>query len=135
MPAEYTYDYAVIRVMPRVDRGEVINVGVILNCPELNFLDVRVDVDETRLRILDRNVDIDLVREQLASFAAVCKGGEGAGEIGELPQRNRYYWLVAVRSTIVQVSSSHTGRTSDPAHTLDHLFEVLVRSDAASPRR
>ena len=127
MSAEYTYDYAIIRVMPRVDRGEVVNVGVILNCPDLNFLDLRFEVDEARLRMLDANVDVDLVREQLAAFAAICQGGNGAGTIGEMPQRNRYYWLVAVRSTIVQVSSSHTGRTADPARTLDHLFEVMVR--------
>jgi hypothetical protein len=125
--AEYTYDYAVIKVMPRVDRGEVINVGVILNCPELNYLDVRVDVDETRLRMLDPRIDIDDVRANLAAFAAVSQGGEGAGVIGELPQRNRYYWLVSVRSTIIQVSSSHTGRTADPARTLEHLFNVMVR--------
>ena len=127
MPAEYTYDYAVIRVMPRVDRGEVINVGVILNCPELEFLDVRFEVDEQRLRMLDASIDLDVVREHLSSFAAICRGGADTGAIGELPQRNRYYWLVAARSTIIQVSSSHTGRTTDPAHTLDHLFDVMVR--------
>ena len=127
MSAEYTYDYAVIKVMPRVDRGEVINVGVILNCPELNYLDVRADVDEARLRMLDPRIDIDDVRANLAAFAAVCQGGEGAGVIGELPQRNRYYWLVSVRSTIIQVSASHTGRTADPARTLEHLFNVMVR--------
>ena len=104
MSAEYTYDYAVIKVMPRVDRGEVINVGVILNCPDLNFLDVRVDIDEARLRMLDPGIDIDDVRSHLAAFPAVCQGGEHAGVIGELPQRNRYYWLVSVRSTIIQVS-------------------------------
>jgi len=128
VPAEYTYDYAVIRLVPRVDRGEAINVGVVLNCPELDFLDVRIDLNEARARMLDANVDLDAVREQLAAFVAVCRGGEGAGVIGEMPQRNRYYWLAAVRSTIIQVSSSHTGRTSDPAHTLDHLFDVMVRS-------
>jgi hypothetical protein len=127
VPAEYTYDYAVIRVMPRVDRGEVINVGVILNCPEVDFLDVRIDVDESRLRMLDASVDIDVVRAQLAAFEAICRGGDGAGAIGEMPLRNRYYWLVAVRSTIIQVSSPHTGRTTDPVRTLDHLFDVMVR--------
>jgi hypothetical protein len=127
VPAKYTYDYAVIRLMPRIERGEVINVGVILNCPALDFLDMRFEVNEARVRMLDADIDIDVVKAQLEAFAAICQGGAAAGAIGEMPQRNRYYWLVAVRSTIVQVSSPHTGRTSDPGPTLEHLFNVLVR--------
>lgn len=127
MAAEYTYDYAVIRVMPRVDRGEVVNVGVILHCPELNFLGVRTEVDEARIRMLDANVDLEAVKAHLLAFAEICRGGDGTGPIGELPERNRYYWLVAVRSTIIQISPPHTGRTADPARTLNHLFDVMVR--------
>lgn len=127
MPAEATYDYAVVRVVPRVERGELINVGVILSCPDHDFLDARIEIDEARLRALDESIDLDAVRSHLATIPLVCRGGPEAGEVGALPRRNRFHWLVSPRSTMIQTSPVHTGRTSDPAATLDHLFERMVR--------
>jgi Protein of unknown function (DUF3037) len=127
VPAEYTYDYAIIRVVPRVDRGEQINVGVILSCADTDFLDARIEVDESLLRAVDSEVDLDAVRANLAVIPAVCKGGPEAGPIGVLPLRGRFRWLVAPRSTIIQPSDVHTGRTSDPAACLEHLMDRVVR--------
>lgn len=124
---EYTYDYAIVRVVPRIERGEQINVGVILSCPEADFLDARIELDEERVRALDAAVDLDVVREYLTSIPVICRGGADAGPIGELPPRGRFRWLVSPRSTIIQTSPVHTGRTSDPAACLAHLVAKLVR--------
>jgi len=124
--AEYTYDYAILRVVPRVDRGEAVNVGVILSCPERQFLDARIAIDETRLLMLDPTVDLPTVRETLNAIVAVCRGDSETGPLGEMPQRNRFHFLVAPRSTIIQPSPTHTGRTPDPATTLDALMLKLV---------
>jgi hypothetical protein len=135
MAAEHTYDYAIVRVVPRVERGEMINVGVILSCPAAGFLDARIELDERRLRALDDTLDLDALRAHLQSIPAVCRGGAGAGPIGELPQRNRFHWLVSPRSTMIQMSPVHTGRTADPAAALQRLLETMVRHDrpARSP--
>jgi hypothetical protein len=125
--AEYTYDYAIVRIVPRVERGEQINVGIILSCPDLNFLDARIELDDARLLALDQTADIELMRANLATIPAVCRGGAEAGPIGELPQRGRFRWLVSPRSTMIQMSPVHTGRTADPAACLDHLVEKVVR--------
>lgn len=127
MGADSAYDYAVIRVVPRVDRGEFVNVGVILSCPEHDFLEARIELDEARLRALAPDVDLDAVRRSLAVLPRVCAGGDAAGPIGALPPRQRFHWLVAPRSTVVQVSPVHTGRTADPGETLDHLMSRMVR--------
>ena len=127
MPAEYAYDYAIVRAVPRVERGEMINVGVILSCPDLSFLEARIELDEARLLALDDRLDMDAIRAHLATIPLVCKGGPEAGPIGELPQRSRFHWLVSPRSTIIQVSPVHTGRTSDPAACVDRLLETMVR--------
>jgi hypothetical protein len=125
--AEYTYDYAIVRVVPRIERGEQINVGVILSCPDAGFLDARIELDEERVRALDAGVDLDVVREYLAAIPVICRGGADAGPIGELPPRGRFRWLVSPRSTIIQTSPVHTGRTSDPAACLANLVAKLVR--------
>jgi hypothetical protein len=125
--AEYTYDYAILRVVPRVDRGEAVNVGVILSCPERQFLEARIDLDETRLLTLDPTVDLATVRETLNAIAAVCRGDGDTGPLGEMPQRSRFHFLVAPRSTIIQTSPAHTGRTPDPAATLHALMLKLVQ--------
>jgi hypothetical protein len=125
--AEYTYDYAIIRVVPRVDRGEQINVGVILSCADSDFLDARIELDEALLRAVDPAIDLAAVRANLDVIPAVCRGGAPAGAIGELPARARFRWLVAPRSTIIQPSPVHTGRTSDPEACLEHLMERIVR--------
>ena len=127
MSAEHTYDYAIIRVVPRVERGEMINVGVVLSCPAVEFLDAGVDVDEARLRALDETLDIEAIRAHLASIPAICRGGAEAGPIGSLPQRNRFHWLVSPRSTIIQMSPVHTGRTENPAAALEKLMDTMVR--------
>jgi DUF3037 family protein len=124
---EHAYDYAIIRVVPRVERGEMINVGVVLSCPGVDFLDARVEVDEARLRALDDTLDVDAIRDHLSSIPAICRGGPDAGPIGDLPQRNRFHWLVSPRSTVIQMSAVHTGRTRDPAAALDKLMETMVR--------
>ena len=127
MSAEYTYDYAIVRVVPRVDRGERINVGVILSCADTDFLDARIEVDEALIRAIDPAVDIDAVRSNLAVIPVVCRGGPDAGPIGALASRGRFRWLVAPRSTIIQPSEVHTGRTTDPAASLERLMERVVR--------
>jgi len=129
VPDKFRYDYAVIRVVPKVDREEFINAGVIVSCPELSFLEARIKLDESRLLALDPNVDLELVRKHLASIPTICRGGDGAGSIGQLPQRQRFHWLVAPRSTVIQTSPVHTGRCGDPAAALDHLVATMV--DAA----
>ena len=129
MPGPHsTYDYAVIRVVPRVDREEFVNVGVIVSCPDRNFLDCRIEVDEARLRALFPGVDLALVRKHLASIPVICRGGDGAGPIGKLPARERFRWLIAPRSTIIQASPAHTGRCSDPPALMERLLETMVRS-------
>jgi hypothetical protein len=125
--AEHTYDYSIIRVVPRVERGERVNAGVILSCEELDFLDARVELDEQALLALDPSVDIEALRANLATIPVICRGGDQAGPIGALPARARFRWLVSPRSTIIQPSPVHTGRTSDPAACLEKLMDRLVR--------
>ena len=127
MAAEHTYDYAIIRVVPRVERGEQVNVGVILSVADSEFLDARIEVDDAVIRALDPSIDLEAMREQLALIPLVCRGGAAAGPIGTLPARGRFRWLVSPRSTIVQPSAVHTGRTTDPAACLEKLMERLVR--------
>lgn len=127
MAGEQTYDYAIIRVVPRVERGEAINVGVILSCPALDFLDARIELDPSRLLAIDPSADVEATRAHLEMIPRVCRGGAGAGPIGELPQRSRFHWLVSPRSTIIQLSPVHTGRTSDPEKALERLLETMVR--------
>lgn len=127
MSADLPYDYAVVRVVPRVERGEFVNVGVILSCPGVDFLDARIEIDEVRLRALAPDIDVDAVRDNLAIIPRVCGGGADAGPIGALPPRQRFHWLVAPRSTMIQVSPVHTGRTGDPGATLEHLVACMVR--------
>jgi hypothetical protein len=128
VPDKFRYDYAVIRVVPKVDREEFINTGVILSCPDLSFLEARIKLDEDRLRALDPTVDLDLVRKHLLAIPTICRGGDEAGSIGRLPQRRRFEWLVAPRSTIIQTSPVHTGRCEDPAAALEHLVTTMVDS-------
>jgi Protein of unknown function (DUF3037) len=130
VPVEYTYDYAIIRVVPRVERGELINVGVILSCPAVDFLEARIELDASRLLALDPTVDVEVALANLDIIPLVCRGGAGAGAIGELPQRNRFHWLVSPRSTIIQCSPVHTGRTDDPGRALERLLETMVRRDS-----
>jgi hypothetical protein len=126
VPDKFRYDYAVVRVVPKVDREEFINAGVIVSCPELSFLEARIKLDESRLLALDPNIDLNLVRKHLDSIPKICRGGDDAGAIGQLPQRQRFHWLVAPRSTIIQTSPVHTGRCVDPAAALERLVATMV---------
>lgn len=131
--AEYTYDYAIIRVVPRVERGESVNVGVIVSCPDVGFLEARIELDAARLLALDESLDVEAVRINLAAIPLVCRGGPDSGSIGALPQRNRFHWLVSPRSTMIQPSPVHTGRTNDPAAALERLMETMVRRPVRRP--
>jgi hypothetical protein len=126
MHAADTYDYAVVRVVPRIEREEFVNAGVILSCQKLGFLGARIALDETRLLALAPDVDLELVRRHLAAIPAICAGHADAGPIGALPPRGRFHWLTARRSSIIQTSPVHTGRCGDPEATLDRLLAKLV---------
>jgi hypothetical protein len=127
VPALRTYDYAVVRIMPRVERGEFVNAGIILSCDIERILLAGIELDERALLALDAGVDLDLVRNVLASIPAICAGGEAAGDIGKMTARERFHWLVAPRSTIMQTSPVHTGQCADPAAALEHLLQTMVR--------
>jgi hypothetical protein len=127
VPADHAYDYAIIRVVPRVERGEMINAGVILSCPAVEFLEARVELDEARMLALDRTLDLTIVRAHLATIPAICTGSADAGPIAALPQRQRFHWLVSPRSTVIQMSPVHTGRTEDPGRCLERLMARMVR--------
>lgn len=124
------YDYAIVRVVPRVEREEFINVGVILSCLAAKFLQARIEIDEGRLLALDAAIDLETVRSHLETIPAICAGGDEAGPIGHLPQRERFHWLVSPRSTIIQTSQVHTGRCTDPAASLERLMDRMVRRSA-----
>jgi hypothetical protein len=124
----HAYDYALIRVVPRVERGEFVNVGVVLSCQGNRFLEARIELDERRLQVMDPGVDLETVRSHLAAFAAICAGGADAGPIGRLPARERFHWLVAPRSTMIQTSPVHGGRCVDHSAMLERLLDTMVRT-------
>ena len=121
------YSYAVVRVVPRVERGECINVGVILFAPEARYLAARLELDPARLWALAPAADVALVERHLETIAAICDGRPEGGPVAALPPSERFHWLTAPASTIVQPSPVHTGLTADPATELDRLFAQLVR--------
>ncbi len=122
-----TFDYADLRLVPRVELEEFFNVGVILSCPAFKFLESRVAVNESLLRCFGPELNIDTVNQYLNIIPKICSGDEQAGPIARLTQRERFYWLTAQRSTIIQSSPVHTGLTDDPRATLEHLFSKYVR--------
>jgi hypothetical protein len=128
VPEHLTYDYAIIRVVPKVEREEFVNVGVIVSCATRRFLEARIELDESRLVAIDATLDLDMVRQHLAAIPLICAGGKAAGAIGQLPQRERFHWLVAPRSTIIQISKVHTGLCEDLTAVLEHLLDKMVRS-------
>ncbi len=127
-----TYDYAVIRVVPRVDREEFVNAGVILACQEAGFLDARIELDAARVLALDPSADLAMIAEHLAAIPAICAGGKRAGALGALSRRERFDWLTAPRSALIQTSPVHTGRCSDPAGALEALMQTMVRTTAGA---
>jgi hypothetical protein len=133
MPTLRTYDYAVIRVVPRVERGEFINAGVIVSCAATGFLQARIELDEARLLALDPGADLAGIRAGLAAIPVICAGGKAAGALGALSVRERFHWLVAPRSTSIQTSPVHTGRCDAPELQLEHLMRQMVRPPSARP--
>lgn len=127
MPNNDLFEYAIVRVVPRVEREEFLNAGIILYCPAQEFLRIAYELNEKRLRALSETVNIDEVQEQLRAFEQVCAGGEQAGAIGKLPPGERFRWLTAPRSTIVQTSPVHTGLCGNAEETLAHLLVTLVK--------
>jgi hypothetical protein len=128
-----TYDYAVIRVVPRVDREEFVNVGVIVSCPARKFLAAVIELDEKRVRALDATLDMEVIRAHLATIPVICAGGAAAGAIGKLSQRERFHWLVAPRSTVIQTSAAHSGRCDELDALIEHLLDSMVRPARAGP--
>jgi hypothetical protein len=120
------FAYALLRVVPRVERGERLNVGVVLYSRQHDFLGMRTDVDAARLEALDPELDPAPVRARLESLRSVVCGEPEGGALAELPPSERFGWLVAPSSTIIQASEVHTGLTDDPAATLERLFATLV---------
>ena len=118
MPDLHTYDYAVVRVVPRVERGEFVNAGVIVSCAALGLLEAGIELDEARLLALDPGVHLAGIRAALATIPLVCTGGAAAGALGQLSVRERFHWLVAPRSTSVQTSPVHSGRCGHLEATL-----------------
>ena len=121
------FQYAIVRVVPQVERGECVNAGVVLFCRPRRFLAARVELDEARVRALAPDADLDAVRGHLDAFVRIAAGEQHAGPIAELPASERFHWLVSPSSTIIQCSDVHTGLTDDPAAELEHLLERLVR--------
>ncbi len=133
MPVPCSYDYAILRVVPCAERGEFVNVGVILHSSEHAFLKSRIHVDPIRLAALYPDLDMELVQPHLEAFPKVCDGDPSAGPIAQLSRSERFHWLVSPRSTIIQLSPVHSGITNSPEATLDELFQKLVVGRVAKP--
>ncbi len=125
MPTPSSYDYALVRLVPNVEREEFINVGVILFCRTQRFLAARIALNPTRLAALAPHFDIAKIQKHLDLIPHTCAGGQGP--IGQLSQAERFHWLITPRSTVIQVSAVHTGLCLDPAATLEHLVQTMVR--------
>lgn len=126
MQENHLFEYAVLRAVPMVEREEFINIGVILLCAKQKFLQMKFELDETRLKALCAKVDIQELKDQLHSFEQICRGGNEGGTIGKLSISERFRWLTATRSTIVQASRVHPGLCTNPQETLDKLYQQLV---------
>ena len=124
MPA--SFDYAILRVVPRVERQEFINAGVVVFCLEKRYLDARIAFDPQRLKALWPEVDTDLVRQHLEAIPRICAGDPAAGPISRLSQRERFHWLTAPRSTIIQPSPVHTGVCDEAGGLLDRLAKQFL---------
>ena len=128
------YDYAIVRVVPRVEREEFINAGAILSCQRTGFLQAAMELDEARLHALDPHADLETVRSHLRAIVAICAGLPEGGPIAQLPLRARFHWLTARRSSIIQTSPVHTGLCTDPGAALEHVMDRMVRP-LPMPRR
>jgi hypothetical protein len=126
MHAPNSYDYALIRLVPSVERGECLNVGVILFCRTLGFLGTRIHLNATRALALSPDLDLAAIQQQLDSMVLICKGGPEAGDLGKMSQSERFQWLVSPRSTVIQISPVHEGVGNDPEAALEHLLKTMV---------
>ena len=126
MQEPHLFEYAVLRVVPHVEREEFLNVGVILYCSSEKFLNCLTHIDEDRLKTLCDKIDFEDLKEHVRSFERLCAGGKDAGPIGKLSMPERFRWLTAVRSTIIQTSNVHPGLCTDAAQMLRKLFNQLV---------
>ncbi len=126
MPEKHLYEYAVIRIVPRVEREEFINAGVIMYCATQRFLEVKCSVDEDRLKALGCQLDLPEIAARLTAFEQVCRGGKEGGPIGAFPQASRFRWLTATRSTVVQTSRVHPGLCFNAMDTLQMLYKQIV---------
>jgi hypothetical protein len=129
------FEYAVLRVIPRVDRGEMINAGVLLYCRPLRFLAARVALDTDRVLALDQDADIEGIERALAAVVQICDQQPGAGSAGQQDIGRRFRWLTAPRSTVVQPGPVHTGLTEDPSAEADRLLAALVLRPGSAPNR
>lgn len=126
MPEKILFEYAIIRVVPRVEREEFLNIGVILYCQKQGFLEVKYHLDIQRIQAFFQDTDIRELEEHLKAVERICKGGKDAGPIGKMDLASRFRWLTATRSTILQSSRVHPGFCTDAGETLQKLYEQLV---------
>jgi hypothetical protein len=126
MQDKFSYEYAVIRVVPKVEREEFINVGVIVFCKRKKFLEMKFVIDEKKLQSFSKHIDVDLINDYLKAWTQVCKGGKAGGKLGEEERSFRFRWLTAFRSTIIQSSRLHPGLCAQPEEVLEELFQLYV---------
>ncbi len=126
MPEKQLFEYAVIRVVPRVEREEFINVGIILFCAKQQFLNATIVLNEAKILAFAPDLEIDFIKDNLNAITKICMGGSDAGPIGQLDHASRFRWLTATRSTVVQASKVHPGFCKDPTETLNKLTQQLV---------
>jgi hypothetical protein len=134
MPTPTSFDYAIVRVVPRVDRGEFVNAGVVLFCRTRRFLGAQIELDDRRLLALAPSIDLGEVRRHLDAIPLICAGGAQAGPIGRLSQADRFHWLIAPRSAMIQTSPVHVGLCAEPRDALEHLVATMVRTGEAATR-
>ena len=127
MPAMHLFEYAVLRVVPRVEREEFLNVGVVVYCRSLGFLQTRYELPEAKLRAVAPDLDVAEVLDRLRAFEHICQGHAAGGTIGQFPIAERFRWLTATRSTVVQTSPVHPGLCADAGATLARLLAQLVQ--------
>ena len=126
MAGERPFSYAIVRIVPRIERGERINAGVVVFCRPLEFLAARTHLDEERLRALAPGLDPAAIRPHLEAIERIAAGDPNGGPIARLEPSRRFHWLVSPSSTVIQPSAVHTGLCDDPQERLDHLFAELV---------
>lgn len=126
MQGNHLFEYAAIRMVPHVEREEFLNIGIVLYCAPQKFLQAKFEVDKDRLKVLCEKLDFDELNHHITSFERICAGGKEAGSIGLLSMPERFRWLTATRSTILQTSKVHPGLCDDAAEMLERLFVQLV---------